>query len=581
MSNKQIILRTFNYIKPYRTSFWIGTFFYSGQQFIFPLINSIYIGGVTAAILNSNLSGILSSTWLMLIMLLVSTILIGFGAYLNAIMRTYATRDMSIDLFKAFIKSGIESQKHSGEGIAALNTDITTASGIYDGALFAFLMSVIAATFSVITVFIIDWRMGFGALAVGLLSLLVQSRFAAPLAKLGKAQLEANAESVKSFSDILAGALAVRAFNRQERSLFRFDTESGKLKKIAFKQAFLGMWQDLFTTVQGWLTTIVVFALGGWLAVSGETDLALIMMVFPLAGAVSSAMSQIGSAVAGFQPPIVAARRVFDVIDFAAETEKPTLVKSVDWSGKYDITMNNLSFSYKDASTEALKEISLSIAENKMIAFVGESGSGKSTLLRVIIGMYERGDLDMKLGDLSFTSDCIYDWRSHFAYVDQSCKLFDMSIAENIAMGVQGDVSEADIQEAAKRAAAHDFISELSEGYSTSCGEKGANLSGGQKQRIAIARALCRKAPVLVFDEATSALDPESERGIIETIEDLRNDHTVLITSHHLHTIMTADLIVVLDDGRITEQGTHSQLIDKSGIYKRLLEESKENGVVK
>jgi len=583
MSNKQIILRVFKYLKPYRFLFCFGTFFYTSQQFIFPLINSIYIGGVTAAILNSSFSEVMTSTWLMLILLLTSAFLIGLGVYLNTVNIAYAVRDMSIDLFNAFIKTSIESQKHSGEGIAALNTDIDTASGIIDRALSSFLMSVIAASFSTVAVFIIDWRMGFGALAVGLLAFFAQSRFAAPLARLGKARLESNAESVKSLSNILAGALAIKAFNRQDRALIQFDRESGKLKKLAFKQAFIGMWQDLFTTVQGWLTIIVVFALGGWLAVAGEIDLALIMMVFPLAGAVSSAMSQIGTVIAGFQPPIVAARRVFDVIDSASISDEASQTSReaqnlspcfADWSGKYDVVLNSLSFSYKDASTEALKEISLSIAENKMIAFVGESGSSKSTLLRIITGMYERSDLDMKLGDLSFTSDCIYDWRSHFAYVDQSCKLFDMSIAENIAMGVQGDVSEADIQEAAKRAMAHDFISELPEGYATSCGEKGASLSGGQKQRIAIARALCRKAPVLVFDEATSALDPESERGIIETIEDLRNDHTVLITSHHLHTITSADLIVVLDDGRIAEQGTHAQLIEKSGIYKRLLEES-------
>ena len=165
----------------------------------------------------------------------------------------------------------------------------------------------------------------------------------------------------------------------------------------------------------------------------------------------------------------------------------------------------------------------------------------------------------------------IRGWRRNFAYVDQSCKLFDMSIRENIALGSgAASAEDSEILAAAKRAAAHDFIESLEGGYDAPCGEKGGTLSGGQKQRIAIARALVKKAPILVFDEATSALDAESERYIMETIESLRSDHTILITTHNLENIANADKIVVMDKGSIKEIGTHQELMDAEGLYHRL-----------
>jgi subfamily B ATP-binding cassette protein MsbA len=580
-NDRLYFFRTLRYVKPYIFIYSIGTFLYCVQQFIFPFISGIFMGSTMSAILESSFDGVLNALLYMGIMIFIAMMIIGVGTYLYIVSTCYTTRDLSVDLFRAFMKSSIESQKHSGEGIASLNTDIDTASDIYSNALSPFLQSVIGASFSAVAVLAIDWRMGIGAIAVGLLSFFVQSRFAEPLARLGKARLEINADSVKSLSTIFSGALAIRAFNRQDRSLFQYDRENGKLKKLAFKQAFLGMWQDLFTTVQGWLTLILVFALGSFLVINGQMDFAQIMMVLPLAGAISMAMSQIGAAYAGLQPPVVAAKRIFDVLDSAGETGNEKSASKLDksqatpghteWNGKYDIKLNKLSFLYKDATGEALKDIELYIKENRMVAFVGESGSGKSTLLRVIIGMYERNGLDMEIGDLHFNSESIDEWRSHFAYVDQSCKLFDMSIAENISMGKRGKASDEEIQDAAKRAFAFDFISELPEGYDTACGEKGASLSGGQKQRLAIARALCRKAPVLVFDEATSALDAESERYIMETIENLRTDHTILITTHNLGNITTADKIVVMDKGQIAEHGTHAELLEKDGLYVKLL----------
>ncbi|MCL2050796.1 MAG: ABC transporter ATP-binding protein/permease [Lachnospiraceae bacterium] len=575
MTERQYFFRMFTYAKPYKLGYSLGIFLYCSQQFLFPVMNSIFLGGVTAAILAFNLSGVFEAIFLMVMMLLFVVVVVGIGTYFYIVNVNYIRRDLSIDLFKSFIKANIESQKHSGEGIAALNMDIESSTGVFDDALAPFLQNVLAALVSAPIIFSIDWRMGLGALAIGTLIFFAQSRFARPLARLGKAQLSANADSVKALSNIFSGALTIRAYNRQERSLIQFDHESGKLKKLAFKQALIGMCQDLLGTVQGWLTLVFVFAVGGYMVVIGEIEFALVMMIFPLAEAICGAMGQMGASFAGLHPPLVAAKRLFDVIDqakLASNSGNELSPASAKWNKKYKIELTNLNFSYKDAERKALDGLTLSIAENKMVAFVGESGSGKSTLLRVIIGMYERDFPAMGIGDLAFNQSDLKEWRSHFAYVDQSCKLFNMSIAENISLGFNGKATDEQIKEAAKRAFAHDFIMELADGYQTSCGENGASLSGGQKQRLAIARALCRKAPVLVFDEATSALDPESERGIMETIAELKSDHTVLITTHNLNNIIGADMIVVMDGGRIGECGTHDELLLKGGIYVKLFE---------
>jgi ATP-binding cassette subfamily B protein len=163
-------------------------------------------------------------------------------------------------------------------------------------------------------------------------------------------------------------------------------------------------------------------------------------------------------------------------------------------------------------------------------------------------------------------------WRKHFAYVDQSCKLFDMTIEENIALGAVGPCGEAKIKAAAAAAHADGFITALPEGYAPQCGEKGASLSGGQKQRIAIARALARDAPVIIFDEATSALDAETGRGVMQTIYGLKGKRTILIATHNLGNTADADKIIVMNRGCVAETGTHAELMAAGGIYRRLYE---------
>ncbi|MCL2187265.1 MAG: ABC transporter ATP-binding protein/permease [Defluviitaleaceae bacterium] len=569
-ADRKIFFRMFRYVKPYAVTYTLGIFLYNVQGFLFPLINSLVFRGVTEGLLAMDFSMVINALVLMGILIVGGMLLVGTGVYMYAVVDAYILRDLRVQMFRAFMTSSLENEKHSGEGIATLNTDTNTATDITGSALSNFVRMVITAVFAAVTVFIVDWRMGLGALALGALVFFAQARFAAPLARLGKQQLESNADAVKEVSNIFSGALTIRAFGRQPRALISFDRENGKLQKIEFKQAFISMWQNLFTTVQGWLSLILVFVFGGYLVARGFMEFPQVMLLLPLVGAIGDAMSGMGAAFAGLQPPVVAARRVFDVIDAAPNANKPVNTLPINWNGDYTLQVEKLNFAYKNAENKALTDVTLTINPNEMVAFVGASGSGKSTMLRLLMGMYERDLPNVRIGNLTYDTAHIMQWRKYFSYVDQQCKLFDMSIAKNIAMGKQGNATQAEMEAAAERAFAHAFITEMPDGYESECGERGASLSGGQKQRIAIARALCHAAPILVFDEATSALDAESERNVMQTIENLRSDHTILITTHNLNNIINADKIVVMEQGKIAEIGTHSQLLAQKGVYYRL-----------
>jgi len=562
--------RMFGFVKPYAIRYVISTFLYSVQSFYFSFVVSVFLASLTAAVIARDMSGVYRALFLLAGLLVAFMIAIGFAVYVHVVTLFRAERDFKAKLFSAFVRGNIEEAtlKHSGEGIAAINTDADTAAGAYGDALTPLLFNILAIVFSFVTIFAVDYRLGIGAIGVGAIALAIQAGFAPALARLGSARLDANAGGVKAMSNIFAGGLAIRALGRQRKALMVFDKENGKLMSVNLKEAFIGMWQALFTTLQGWLSLVFVFGFGGWLVATERLELHLLMMVLGMVSAITDAMSGIGTNWANLQPPIVAAGRVFSIIDSVPEEGTVSQAgKTVQWDGRYDIMLSGVNFAYKGSEENALTDINLEIRENEMVAFVGASGSGKSTLLRTIIGMYQRPGLAMSIGNLQFADGDIMGWREHFAYVDQSCKLFDMTIAENIAMGLKGDADADAIKKSASQAFADEFITELSEGYDSSCGEKGASLSGGQKQRIAIARALIKGAPVMVFDEATSALDSESELRIMESIETMRKDHTILITTHNLRNVVSADKIVVMRDGRVVEVGTHDELMTLEGVY--------------
>ena len=234
-----------------------------------------------------------------------------------------------------------------------------------------------------------------------------------------------------------------------------------------------------------------------------------------------------------------------------------------------DIQFDHVRFSYGEK--DALNDIQLQSSPDSIVALVGASGSGKTTLSNLLLRFYDPQRGVIRIGGVDIRDVTTRDLRNQIAVVTQEIILFNDTVSRNIELGRPGATKE-EIIAAARHANAHDFIMESPKGYDTMIGEKGVMFSGGQRQRLAIARAVLRNAPILILDEATSALDTESERAVQDALDELMKGRTTICIAHRLSTILHADLIVVLDQGRIVETGTHAELVRRGGVYQKLYE---------
>ncbi|MDR2599997.1 MAG: ABC transporter ATP-binding protein/permease, partial [Oscillospiraceae bacterium] len=498
------VKKLFAFMLPYKYTYSLGIFLYNAQGFVFAIVIGLIGSNVMAGIMAGENEKIVTGLLMSMGILVVCFCLVGFGVYISDRVIQRATLDLKQKLFRSFVRNDLETSQstHSGTGIAAINTDADTAIELWRDATTGLIRPTITVCFSIITILFVDWRIGLAAIGLGAVACFMQTRFVKPSARLGKERLEANANATSNISNISQGALSIRAFNLQDKSLEDSGEIMAQLKLICFKHSFISMCQRLFTTVQGWLALLIVFGFGGWLVATQGLEFSVLFLILPLVEGISNEMGGVGQGITEIQTPMVAAGRIMSIIENTPQTKEKG---DMEFDGSA-LHIKDLSFKYQNTEDYALHNIDLDINVGEMVAFVGASGSGKSTMLKVIVGFYERDNLGITLGGTGSDSVSVNEWRKQFAYVDQSCKLFDVSVRENIALGRKGSVDDFDIKNAAVQAFAHDFIMELPEKYETSCGEKGASLSGGQKQRIAIARALIKGAPILVFDEATSSL---------------------------------------------------------------------------
>jgi subfamily B ATP-binding cassette protein MsbA len=310
---------------------------------------------------------------------------------------------------------------------------------------------------------------------------------------------------------------------------------------------------------------IVAFATSDWMRDS-ITSGSFISFIFAMTS-LFAPMRNLSSINEKIQRGIAAGESVYEFIGKPSEVDSGRLSIA---RAEGNLQFEQVGFHYPGHQTQVLDQVSFSVQRNQTVAIVGRSGSGKSTLVNLLPRLYEITSGKILLDGHAIDEYRLTDLRRQIAYVGQDVRLFNDTVRNNIAYGDLGEVDEARIIDAAKQAFAWEFIQQLPKGLDTVVGEKGVLLSGGQRQRLAIARALLKDAPILILDEATSALDTESERHIQAAIDALISHRTTLVIAHRLSTIEHADQILVMQQGRIVEQGTHRELLAHDGIYSKL-----------
>lgn len=374
---------------------------------------------------------------------------------------------------------------------------------------------------------------------------------------------------VNHMDEVFGGMRVIKAFTAQKYVNRLFQKETAHYRSINISMARKNELASPTSQFLGILVVATLLVIGGNLVLNEETNLEAeqLLTYIIVFSQILNPSKSISQSISNIQRGIASADRIFKLVDekpAIQNIENPLEIKAF----KEKIEIKGLGFKYKDEPV--LKDIQLTINKGETVALVGASGAGKSTLADLVPRFYDPTEGEILIDGKALKNLEINSLRSLMGIVTQESILFNDSVAMNIAFAMPQAKIE-DIKTAAKIANAHEFISELEEGYDTNIGERGGKLSGGQKQRLSIARAIMKNPPILILDEATSALDTESEKLVQEALTNLMKNRTSIVIAHRLSTIQHADKIVVLDKGRISEIGTHDQLMNSNGIYKKLI----------
>jgi len=425
---------------------------------------------------------------------------------------------------------------------------------------------IFTAAFLVFVVFYRDWKLALIALVVFPLAFWPIARFGRKLRRTSVKAQEITGGLSSHLQETISGAKLVKSFGAETYETERFSTRNNELFRLSMKvvkvQAMTSPLSEMFAGVGA----AAVIYYGGYSVVNGHSTpgnffsfiTALFMLYEPV-----KRLSRINNVV---QQGLAAGGRVFEVIDTLPEVREAAGAGALGPIRK-EIAFDRVDFRYAPGGEAVLKEIDFRVPAGTMVAIVGSSGAGKTTLVDLIPRFYDPQGGAIRIDGVDVRTVTLASLREQIGIVSQHTVLFNDTVRNNIAYGMPGALMEK-VVEAARRANAHPFIERMPEGYGTVVGEQGLRLSGGERQRLAIARALLKDAPLLILDEATSALDTESEHVVQEALDALMRGRTTFVIAHRLSTVRNADVIFVVEDGRIVERGRHDELLSRESRYR-------------
>ena len=473
--------------------------------------------------------------------------------------------DLRIKLAKKLgtLPLGYFNEKNTGNTKTAMNEHVENIEVFIAHNLPDLTAAIVVPIFTAVFLFIVDWRMALATLAVIPVAFIAQGFMYRDFKPLMKGYYDALEKINSTIIEYTQGMAVIKAFNQTVESFRRYKDSIEDYRDYMEKWAkrFIPSWTIFSVVVVANL--IVILPVGAWLYISGSLSMPTLILFLILGIGFSAPLMKLNTFSNLFLQILEGEKRINEIL-----TEKPLLEPEIEeTASNFEIKFQGVHFSYNE--TEVLHNVNFVVPQNTVTALVGPSGAGKTTIARLIPRFWDVDTGEISIGGINIKDMKTESLMSLVAFVFQDVILFNDTVYENIRMGRE-EASEEDVINAAKMAHCHEFISALPDGYQTIVGEQGAKLSGGEKQRISIARAILKDATIIILDEATAFVDPENEELIQDAIEKLAYGKTLIIIAHRLSTITSADQIIVLDEGKIVEKGTHEELIQAGNLYSRM-----------
>ncbi|MCX5750924.1 MAG: ABC transporter ATP-binding protein [Candidatus Saganbacteria bacterium] len=498
----------------------------------------------------------------------------GFFQYGQTYWNTYISQRVITDLRKKCfshlqdLSLDFYAHWHSGELISRIMNDISTLQGVLIGSFTVIIPQAILIIGLIGYLFFLNWKLTLMTL-IGLPLILQALRvFGKKIGEISERIQQKAADLTSLLQETIAGARVVKSFTMEKEEIKKFSHEAENAFEVSMRATQVQATQSPVIALLQTSAVIIIAWFGGAEVIRGGLTVPqLISFITALAVMTDPALA-LSNAYTSAHGAMASAKRIFEILDAPVKIQDAPFAKELP-TLKGEVEFKNVFFAYGDKDIAALKNVSLKVKPGEVIALVGRTGAGKSTFINLLPRFYEISNGNILVDGYNIKTVTIRSLRKQIGIVPQESMLFSGSLKENIAYG-KPNATQAEIEDAAKLANIHNFITGLPDGYETKSGERGVRLSGGERQRIAIARAILRDPRILILDEATSSLDSETEQLIQEALERLMQSRTTFIIAHRLSTVEHANRIVVLDKGEITEIGSHDELMAHDGIYKKL-----------